>query len=1016
MQISEQKIENAIEESTKAIEEQGGAMSSTVPDAKKYREQLAEIGESAIVAGEKIQAVGDKISGFGRGWSTKVTAPIVATSGAVFKLASDWESDWIGVEKVIEGTDDQLANLKQGLRDMTKEMPQTHREIAEVAAAAGQLGIQTEHIEEFSKVMLDLGVATNMTSDEAATALARLANITQMSADDYDRLGATIVGLGNNLATTEKEIVEMGLRLAGAGKQIGLSEAQTLAFSGALSSVGIAAEAGGSAFSKVMVNMQLATERGGKELKNFAKVAGMSSSDFKKAFEKDAAGAIIKFIEGLATAEDRGMSAIGVLDEIGITEVRMRDSLLRAAGASDVFSDALELGTKSWEENLALTEEAEKRYGSTESQLKIMWNRIKDTGITLGEVLVPAIMSALDAAEPFIEKIEQGAKAFSEMDEEQQQTILKLIALAAAIGPASIMLGGLTTTIGGVVKTGGKLLTTFGKVGGTKGLLGRFGAMGLTGGPVGLAIAGVAGLGFAYLALRDDTLESMKAVNESIDQRQEEIDSLDRAIARFGELQEKNKLTTDEVLRYMDIMDELKEAKTEEAIKKLTDEQADLLEKSGLTNDEMVEFLGLNDEIVEKSPTTAQAISEQGNAYAAVLDEVKKLNDAERQRLLQDTYTELNTALGEQSANLEKQAKLQDEIKAKEAERTTTLDNILNYGNEIMGIDQEIEAIKRRMEGKSIEEQAKLEEKLRILVDQKGQLELQRTAEEEIIKKLEKQIGKKQKSLDKTNEELKQFDELKYKYEALILQEAGLVAEKGKGVEKLQQEQKEIDKAREKLIKKKNAGKLSTEEYQKQNDKLNKQQQGIDTARTKMLEFNKIAGREIFKDVNVSTKPSADDLNRRLTSPLSRTLTLRVNQPQIAPLYAKGTKFHPGGPAIVGEEGPELIKQGRKWSLADLGMYNLQRGAKVFTAKQTQKILSGIKKMPKYADGVGVTSDMQSRLNRTIGNDLTDRAQKIKAQFNITVLSNLDGEIVAQNQYKYIKEIDAINNALGIFD
>ena len=82
----------------------------------------------------------------------------------------------------------------------------------------------------------------------------------------------------------------MGLRLAGAGKQIGLTEAQIMSFAGALSSVGIEAEAGGSAFSKVMINMQLAVETNSEKLKDFAKVAGMSASDFKKAFHEDAAG------------------------------------------------------------------------------------------------------------------------------------------------------------------------------------------------------------------------------------------------------------------------------------------------------------------------------------------------------------------------------------------------------------------------------------------------------------------------------------------------------------------------------------------------------------------------------------------------------------------------------------------------------------------------------------------------------------------------------------------------------
>src|SRR5690625_7407806 len=103
-----------------------------------------------------------------------------------------------------------------------------------------------------------------------------------------------------------------------------------------------------------MINMQLAAERGGKDLENFAKVAGMSADEFKQTYEQDAAGAMMTFIEGLSTVEDRGMSAIGEEDEMGITEVRLRDALLRAAGARDVFTEALEIGRKEGEENRRL--------------------------------------------------------------------------------------------------------------------------------------------------------------------------------------------------------------------------------------------------------------------------------------------------------------------------------------------------------------------------------------------------------------------------------------------------------------------------------------------------------------------------------------------------------------------------------------------------------------------------------------------------------------------------------------
>lgn len=401
-------------------------------------------GKSIEAAGGKISNAGEKIGNVGKTLSTRVTAPIVAAGVAVGKAAIDFESAFAGVRKTVDATEEEFAMLEEGIRQMAKELPASAVEIAGVAEAAGQLGIKTENILGFTRVMIDLGESTNMSAEEAATALARLANITGMPQTEFDKLGSVIVDLGNNFATTEKEIVDMGLRLAGAGAQVGMTEAEVMSFAAALSSVGIEAQAGGSAFSKVMVEMQLATETGGQKLEDFAAVAGMSADEFKTAFQEDAAGAIIAFIGGLSSAEERGQSAIGILDEMGITEVRLRDALLRASGASDVFSDAISTGTAAWKENTALTNEAEQRYKTMESQLRILKNNFVDVAISLGEQLMPHV-------EKFVNWLGNLADKLSEVNPETMDMAIKIAAVVAAIGPLLMILGPLLKVIGGVV-------------------------------------------------------------------------------------------------------------------------------------------------------------------------------------------------------------------------------------------------------------------------------------------------------------------------------------------------------------------------------------------------------------------------------------------------------------------------------------------------------------------------------------------------------------------------------------
>lgn len=465
-------------------------------DASKFQRGMINVAnglrtfnDKTLDTSTRFKALGDTMQSTGRKMTLGVTLPLAGMAGAAAKSAIDFESAFAGVRKTVDASESDMKKLESGIRDMAKEMPTAATEIAGVAEAAGQLGIKTPNILDFTKTMVMLGDSTIMSAEEAATSLARLANITGMSQGDFDRLGSTIVALGNNMAANESEITNMGLRLAGAGNQIGMTEAQTMSFAAALSSVGIEAEAGGSAFSKVMVDMQLATEKGGKKLNQFAKVAGMSASDFKKAFETDASGAIMKFIEGLGSAEERGESAIGILDGMGISEVRMRDALLRAAGASDVFSEALGIGTQAWKENNALTNEYNQRAETTASKLLILKNNLIEVGIQIGDLLIPYIQN-------FVEWIQNLTDKFQGLEPSTQDFIVKAGLMAAITGPLLLIFGSLisaVTTISGALSgLAGMFGLAGGAAAGTSGALA--GATGAATGTTG-ALGGLLGAG-----------------------------------------------------------------------------------------------------------------------------------------------------------------------------------------------------------------------------------------------------------------------------------------------------------------------------------------------------------------------------------------------------------------------------------------------------------------------------------------------------------------------------------------
>ena len=460
-------------------------------DSEKYAELKAELMDSKIKQEEirneikktseelknqktAIQTFGEGLGKFGEGTekvgqNLKVVSTAAAGAlGASGAAAIQFESAFAGVKKTSDEVFDangkcvySYQQLEDGIRSMAKEIPASTTEISKVAEAAGQLGIKTQDVLGFTRVMIDMGNSTNLSAEDAATSIAKFANITglaadtSMSADEkYKKMGSTIVDLGNNYATTEADIMNMATNLASAGTQVGMSESDILALATALSSVGMEAQAGGTAFSKALIEMQLAVETNSDSLKDWADVAGMSASEFSKRFKEDATGALEAFIEGLSKCGGESDSAIKVLNDMGITETRMRDALLRSANASDVFTSAISTGKNAWEENTALTNEANKRYETTASKLAIMKNNLYDAGITLGNIFLPMIAEGT-------QKITGLAQKIDDLDGGQQRMILGIMGIVAVLSPLLIGIGKVSIGISSVIGLGSKISGLF---------------------------------------------------------------------------------------------------------------------------------------------------------------------------------------------------------------------------------------------------------------------------------------------------------------------------------------------------------------------------------------------------------------------------------------------------------------------------------------------------------------------------------------------------------------------------
>lgn len=466
--------------------------------------QEAEAKKAAALV-EANRKQGEAMTAFGRVVLTG-SAAIAVGLGLTAKAAIDWESAWAGVTKTVDGTPQQMQVLEDQLRSLARSLPATHEEIAGVAEAAGQLGVQRQYVAEFTKTMIDLGETTNLSADEAATALAQLGNIMGTTPDDVDRVGAALVALGNAGASTEQDIVSMALRIAGAGRQANMSTSDVLGIASALSSVGIEAEAGGSAISRVITNINSDVMSGKGNLETFARVAGMPAQKFREAWEKDAAGALTSFIEGLGRMQASGEDVNVVLGELGLTDIRVADALRRSASAGELLRESITLGSEAFAENNALVEEANKRYATTEARLEMARNQINDAAIDIGGNFLPAIASAA-------EWVGSLSAAFGALTPTQQSWVAGLGAAAAGIG----------TLVGGaavVIPKLQELKATIDNLHGGSSAFGKAlgGVTSFLTGPWGLALGGAAILATLWASEQGKAAQRTEELTRTLDE------------------------------------------------------------------------------------------------------------------------------------------------------------------------------------------------------------------------------------------------------------------------------------------------------------------------------------------------------------------------------------------------------------------------------------------------------------------------------------------------------------------
>lgn len=422
---------------------------STMKTAEKAIESLHN---SADRVTKTATNVGKSVEKIGSTATKALTIPLTTAFGYAGKQFMDFETGLIGVKKTTGMVGQELKGFGNEISKMSTQIPISSKELLGLSEVAGQLGIHGQKdLLAFTRVMAEMGSATNLAGEEGAASMAKFANIMGLDVGKNIRnVGDAIVRLGNNYATTENDIMMMSTRLAASGRLVGLTTPNVLGLATAMSSVGINAEAGGSAMSQVLNKLDKAVAQGGEKLEMFADVSGMSAQSFAKQWETDPIKAVEAFMKGLDDTAKSGGNMNMILDALGIKGIREANTVKSLSQNHELLSKAINDSSKAYANGNDLALEAAEAWDSFRNKLVLFKNTMNDILKDVFARIEPVLSKA-------IESVTQFATKWQELSDTQKDAlagvILKVGVFAAAFGPA--------------MKVGGKFIQSMEPVKGT---------------------------------------------------------------------------------------------------------------------------------------------------------------------------------------------------------------------------------------------------------------------------------------------------------------------------------------------------------------------------------------------------------------------------------------------------------------------------------------------------------------------------------------------------------------------
>ncbi|QPC81073.1 phage tail tape measure protein [Phototrophicus methaneseepsis] len=333
---------------------------------------------------------------------------VLGVGAASVGVAIEFESSFADVRKTVNGSDEELANLQERIREMATDdsnplsaIENSQNALAGIAAMGGQLGIGLGEMESFIQTVGNLDVATNLSADTIGEVLARYANIADLDASEFASFGDSLVTLGNNMAAQETDIAAT-LSYIQQLATMGFDSSEILAYSAALPSLGITPEAGGSALVQTVTTLtSLLADAGDRQ--DLVSALDIDDSQLDLDDIEQSLRNVLSAYNDLSSVEK-----IDFLDQFGLDGIRQQRLINSLSAGMGTLDNALVLSADGWQGNGAAMTEAAAKAGTTQGNINEMINSLRELGIMIGETLLPGLNDAIDTFTEFLSMAKEG--------------------------------------------------------------------------------------------------------------------------------------------------------------------------------------------------------------------------------------------------------------------------------------------------------------------------------------------------------------------------------------------------------------------------------------------------------------------------------------------------------------------------------------------------------------------------------------------------------------------------------